>query len=430
MVIGTWQWFPIALPTDYYIIPLFLGYLVLGSLNQMEGRNSHVKFSIKKQEKQKVIPTKVKEENEDYIQSTDEIVSRPCKRKKLVIPSVGNLWQPAKTNCDNETKEAIEELLKNPENQKNLTGPKISSSQNEEKGSALQFPGVEPKKESTIEDYANVPISEFGKALMRGLGWEEGKGVGRSRKIVKPVDFTNQKRTLGVTIYEKEAAEAERLAQEFKLGDYVEVIGGAERGKHSKILSISVETSRAIVRLPSDEMIDVALIGMKSGSREEFLRQRDIEQETDSDLFLKSKESKNAKSYESVGVKQSAKVLNTSPWLHQDLKVRIVSEKFLKGKYYCKKVNIVDIIDPFTCICQTDSGKLLENVPQNILETVVPKLKGNLIMLLNKANRFEVAELEERDSKRNTIICVTLLEKQVVTASFDEVCQYVGDVIR
>ncbi|KAI8373785.1 DExH-box splicing factor binding site-domain-containing protein [Blakeslea trispora] len=36
--------------------------------------------------------------------------------------------------------------------------------------------------ETTMEDYENIPVEEFGAALLRGLGWNEGEGIGRNRK--------------------------------------------------------------------------------------------------------------------------------------------------------------------------------------------------------------------------------------------------------
>ncbi|WPH03635.1 Hypothetical protein R9X50_00651800 [Acrodontium crateriforme] len=35
---------------------------------------------------------------------------------------------------------------------------------------------------ATLEDYARVPVEEFGAALLRGMGWKEGQGVGSERQ--------------------------------------------------------------------------------------------------------------------------------------------------------------------------------------------------------------------------------------------------------
>lgn len=36
--------------------------------------------------------------------------------------------------------------------------------------------------ETTMEEYERLPVDEYGAALLRGLGWSEGEGIGRNRK--------------------------------------------------------------------------------------------------------------------------------------------------------------------------------------------------------------------------------------------------------
>jgi G patch domain/KOW motif-containing protein len=36
---------------------------------------------------------------------------------------------------------------------------------------------------SASQDYEAMPVEEFGKALLRGLGWADGQGVGRKRQV-------------------------------------------------------------------------------------------------------------------------------------------------------------------------------------------------------------------------------------------------------
>jgi G patch domain/KOW motif-containing protein len=33
--------------------------------------------------------------------------------------------------------------------------------------------------------YEALPVEEFGLALLRGMGWKEGEGVGRKRQVVE-----------------------------------------------------------------------------------------------------------------------------------------------------------------------------------------------------------------------------------------------------
>lgn len=43
---------------------------------------------------------------------------------------------------------------------------------------------AEGKEEPTLHDYENIPISEYGLAMLRGMGWSEDKGIGKNEKYV------------------------------------------------------------------------------------------------------------------------------------------------------------------------------------------------------------------------------------------------------
>jgi len=36
--------------------------------------------------------------------------------------------------------------------------------------------------QATEEDYEKVPIEQFGLALLRGMGWKDGDGIGRTQR--------------------------------------------------------------------------------------------------------------------------------------------------------------------------------------------------------------------------------------------------------
>lgn len=390
--------------------------------------NDPVKFTFKKRSEKPILLESIPDDDTEYINNTSVITkktNKTNKRKNLMIPHKGNLWKPG-NSMDNLTKEAIVQLMNTSGNISENSPKAIGSS---EKTSSLKFPGIVPQIESSVKDYKDVPVTSFGEALMRGMGWEKGKGIGRKRKFVEPIDFEGKKRTLGVTIHEEELAEANRIFHEFKLGDYIEVVGGQDKGKHAKILSLSLETARCIVRLPSEEVVDLALINITSGSREQYMKQRDLDQ-SNVDIFENPLGHSRPSRSDTSSVKTSAlNGLGNEPWLHQDLRVRIVCQNFLDGKYYCKKVDVLDIVDSAFCVCRDMHGKLLEKVPKSILETVIPKEKGSLVMLLSGRYRLQVAELEEKDPKTESAICITLIDKDVISVSFDQVCQYVGNYV-
>ena len=54
-------------------------------------------------------------------------------------------------------------------------------------------------EEATLDQYEELPVEEFGEALLRGMGWEKGKPIGRNAKtVVAPVEYTRRQGTLGL----------------------------------------------------------------------------------------------------------------------------------------------------------------------------------------------------------------------------------------
>ncbi|KAI9595325.1 DExH-box splicing factor binding site-domain-containing protein [Syncephalis fuscata] len=47
---------------------------------------------------------------------------------------------------------------------------------------------------STLEDYEDVPVEEFGAALLRGMGWKEGQGIGRGHRDRNPTTIGTEQR--------------------------------------------------------------------------------------------------------------------------------------------------------------------------------------------------------------------------------------------
>jgi G-patch domain len=36
--------------------------------------------------------------------------------------------------------------------------------------------------QASSEDYEKVPIDQFGFAMLRGMGWKDGEGIGKNKK--------------------------------------------------------------------------------------------------------------------------------------------------------------------------------------------------------------------------------------------------------
>lgn len=79
---------------------------------------------------------------------------------------------------------------------------------------------------ATLDDYARVPVEQFGAALLRGMGWKEGEGIGsqRGKKIEKVKVPERRPALLGIGAKEEAAVKEEMGAW-----------GKASRGKDAKI---------------------------------------------------------------------------------------------------------------------------------------------------------------------------------------------------
>ena len=48
-------------------------------------------------------------------------------------------------------------------------------------------------EEAALERYEELPVEEFGEALLRGMGWEKGKPIGRNAKsVIEPIEYVRR----------------------------------------------------------------------------------------------------------------------------------------------------------------------------------------------------------------------------------------------
>ena len=55
-----------------------------------------------------------------------------------------------------------------------------------------------PDGPHVVQGYNAVPVEQFGAALLRGMGWKDGKGIGWRKELVKPVEYKRRAPGLGL----------------------------------------------------------------------------------------------------------------------------------------------------------------------------------------------------------------------------------------
>jgi len=115
-------------------------------------------------------------------------------------------------------------------------------------------------------------------------------------------------------------------------------------------------------------------------------------------------------------------------WLIPHIRVRVVSKSFKKGTFYNKKIEVLDVVSRNRCICRTTEGRLLEDVHQQDLETVVPKTENALVMIVHGKYRGHIGKLMKREHKKCRGYVQLLSNKHVTRLDYDFICEYLGSV--
>lgn len=110
-------------------------------------------------------------------------------------------------------------------------------------------------KESTMDDYENIPIQDFGKAMLRGMGWTEP--VKPKGKAGLPIDDMPMVRPKGMGLGADKALKKQPLLVapeaneklEIKKKAYVKILAGKQIGLYGQIEGFNSHAGRVIVRM-------------------------------------------------------------------------------------------------------------------------------------------------------------------------------------
>ncbi|EFB29228.1 hypothetical protein PANDA_006161, partial [Ailuropoda melanoleuca] len=404
--------------------------------------------------------------------------------KELVIPLIqnGHRRQPPtqalgpSTNTDalmdgvlsQAVKELIEDSKKSLEERENSGVDPTLAIPMIQKGCIPNGEGAdsEPRAETVPEeaDYEAVPVEAYGLAMLRGMGWKPGEGIGRTfNQVVKPRVNSLRPKGLGLGANlnevqalvstgphhlpkpdEEQEKEKEDQPQGLVPGGAVMVLSGPHRGLYGKIEGLDPDNVRAMVRLAvGNRMVTVSEYCLRPISQKEFdknslgLRQQNgtalsWKALRDQDLPGQREDSERKRKHlpDRQG-EPAAKNEKAGPWsqhwLHRDLRVRFVDKQHKGGQYYNTKMTIEDVLSLDTCVCRTDEGRILEGVKEGMLETLVPKVEGNRVMVVLGPQAGRVSPRPALGGGERSRALVQLRrENQLVELHYDAVCQYLG----
>ncbi|XP_062247795.1 G-patch domain and KOW motifs-containing protein [Platichthys flesus] len=334
---------------------------------------------------------------------------------------------------------------------------------------------------STEADYESIPVAAYGIAMLKGMGWKKEEGIGRTfKQDVKPIESKLRPRGLGLgadrtqiqdlepTRHKrppKPGEEREKEEEQLKMvtGGCVLVVSGAHKELYGKIEGVDPENARVVVKLAiggktatiSQHALkvierkeydkyskDLSRLGKAHKEKEkekEKERERERREEKDKrssgdDVKHKSAEKDDRKrkhresspDREKPSFKEPRRPPAPRSWLQRDLKVRFIDKAFKGGKYYNSKMCVEDVVTPTTCVCRTEEGRLLDDVKQAMLETIVPKRDDEAIMVVLGEHRGQVGHILQREKNKCRAIVQLDRNEQVFTLDYDSMCHYVG----
>ncbi|XP_061626629.1 G-patch domain and KOW motifs-containing protein isoform X1 [Phyllopteryx taeniolatus] len=371
---------------------------------------------------------------------------------------------------------------------------------------------------STEDDYEKVPVEGYGLAMLKGMGWKKGEGIGRTfKQDVKPYEY--KPRVIGLGLGADRSAikdlepgrrrrppkpgeERNKEEEEEHLvlgrGGCVLLESGAHKERYGKIEALDTDNARVLVKLAiggdvvSVHQYAVKLVGQKEYDRygkdlsrlskahktkvkeererderrkreEKERRHTDEVKRTTSERDggkdnRKRKHRESSHDREKLLEKEARQPKAPPSWLQRDLKVRFVDQAFKGGRYYNSKMRVEDVLTPSTCICRTEEGRLIDDVKQNMLETIVPKTEYDAIMVVLGEHRgqvspkssgfsagsfecvlsrvvtdsptylnVQVGRILQRDkNKCKAMVQLDRYEKKLFTLDYDFICHYLG----
>lgn len=113
----------------------------------------------------------------------------------------------------------------------------------------------EGEKESTLDDYENVPIEEYGMAMLRGMGWSVGSGIGKQGKVTQLIVPTLRPKGMGLGVNPHDISKFVQKDLQLVKGSQVKVMFGPNKDKCGKVEGFCDSSGRVIVKLTDNQVM-------------------------------------------------------------------------------------------------------------------------------------------------------------------------------
>ena len=106
----------------------------------------------------------------------------------------------------------------------------------------------------------------------------------------------------------------------------------------------------------------------------------------------------------------------------------MITKKLAQGRQYKEKGIVMDVLPGGAhATIQMADGEVLDKVPERYLETALPKVGGNAIILAGDAqHRHAKGRLLERDSSKGRAAVQLFEEMNILNLSLDDIAEWCG----
>lgn len=323
---------------------------------------------------------------------------------------------------------------------------------------------------STIEEYDSVPVEQFGRAMLRGMGMTDLPEPDSSKPTPNdtPTQPLPRPKGLGLgacpvaagVVRAPTDSEAEVLA--VVSGAFVRVTSGRHSGAYGRVQSVDDE-ARVLVQLAlAKTSISVPELALQPVTRAHYKqhahvinqekyhehKQRQEEMMTDAgrrqrsasgDPLSRSHQDQQRKkkrgSHRSETSDNLKPAKNHDNWVRAQLRVRCVDKEWSRGRYYRTKLLVLDVASREYCTCQSEDDrgrrKLVESVPVTALETVMPRRRDAIVMVVSARghhHRGQLARVLDWDKASARVTVQTVDDEEVMQLDFDDVCEFVDGI--
>ncbi|KAL5573343.1 hypothetical protein UlMin_022940 [Ulmus minor] len=307
-----------------------------------------------------------------------------------------------------------------------------------------------------MEEFTDMPVENFAAALLSGYGWSKGMGIGKNTKEdVKIVEYTKKmgKHGIGFTSNDAPVPDSDSGLKSNKrekekvrgvdrdngkggvsVGKEVRIVWGREVGMKGRIVE-KLGNNKLVVRLSrSEEPVEVLVSDVAElGSREEETCLKRLKEMK----LLDEAEKKASKRVREEGRKQnssggdsrreSQKKSGQVSWLTSHIRVRIISRDLKGERLYLKKGEVVDVVGPNMCdICMDENRELIQGVAQDLLETVLPR-RGGPVLVLSGKHKGVYGSLVEKDLDQDTGVVRDADSHALLNVRLEQIAEYIGD---